>query len=231
MIKVPATVEGLEAITALTAAGVSVNVTLIFSLERHREVINAYLTGLEQARAAGLDLSTIHSVASFFVSRVDTEIDKRLVAIGTPEALALKSRAGVANAQLAYQVYEQAFDSERAKALLTAGANKQRPLWASTGVKDPSLPDTLYVTELAVAETVNTMPEKTLDATRDHGVIHGDAVTGSYDAANAVLDALAEQGISYSEVTALLEKEGVEKFIVSWNELLDTVSAALEAAK
>jgi transaldolase len=231
MIKVPATIEGLEAITALTAVGVSVNVTLIFSLERHRAVINAYLTGLEQAKESGIDLSKIHSVASFFVSRVDTEIDKRLVAIGTPEAIAMKSKAGVANAQLAYQVYEQAFDSERAKGLIAAGANKQRPLWASTGVKDPTLPDTLYVTELAVKEVVNTMPEKTLDATADHGVIHGDAVTGSYETANADLDAIAALGISYDDVTALLEKEGVEKFIVSWNELLDTVTAALEAAK
>ena len=231
LIKIPATVEGLEAIAATIGAGISVNVTLIFSLERHREVINAYLTGLETAKAAGLDISTIHSVASFFVSRVDTEVDKRLDAIGTDEAKALKSKAGIANARLAYQVYEQAFDSERAKVLLAAGANKQRPLWASTGVKDPSLPDTLYVTELAVADTVNTMPEKTLEATFDHGVIAGDQVTGSYDAANATLDALAALGISYDEVTALLEKEGVEKFIVSWNELLDTVSAALEAAK
>ncbi len=231
MIKIPATVEGLEAITETIAAGISVNVTLIFSLERHREVINAYLTGLEKAKAAGIDLSTIHSVASFFVSRVDTEIDKRLQAIGTPEALALKSKAGVANARLAYQVFEQAFDSERAKGLIAAGANVQRPLWASTGVKDPSLPDTLYVTELAVANVVNTMPEKTLEATFDHGVIEGDQVTGNYDSANQVLDALAAQGISYDEVTALLEKEGVEKFIVSWNELLDTVTAALDASK
>jgi len=207
-----------------------VNVTLIFSLERHREVINAYLTGLETAKAAGIDISTIHSVASFFVSRVDTEIDKRLVAIGTPKAIALKSKAGVANAQLAYQVYEQAFGSERATVLLEAGGNKQRPLWASTGVKDPALPDTLYVTELAVTETVNTMPEKTLEATFDHGVIAGDNVTGSYASANEVLDALDALGISYDEITSLLEKEGVEKFIVSWNELLDTVAAALEAA-
>ncbi|MES2169850.1 MAG: transaldolase [Actinomycetota bacterium] len=231
MIKIPATVEGLEAITAATAAGISVNVTLIFSLERHREVINAYLTGLEQAKAAGIDLSTIHSVASFFVSRVDTEIDKRLVAIGTPEALALKSKAGVANARLAYQVFQQAFDSERARGLIAAGANPQRPLWASTGVKDPSLPDTLYVTELAVPDVVNTMPEKTLDATFDHGVIDGDQVTNHYDDANDVLDKLDAIGISYEDVTALLEKEGVEKFIVSWNELLDTVTAALESAK
>jgi len=230
MIKIPATVEGLEAISEVIGAGISVNVTLIFSLERHREVINAYLSGLEKARAAGHDLSTIHSVASFFVSRVDTEIDKRLEAIGTEDALALKSKAGIANARLAYQVYEQAFASERATVLLEAGANKQRPLWASTGVKDPALPDTLYVTELAVADTVNTMPEKTLEATFDHGVIEGDQVTGNYESANATLDALAALGISYDEVTALLEKEGVEKFIVSWNELLDTVAAALEAA-
>jgi len=231
MIKIPATVEGLEAITATIAAGISVNVTLIFSLERHRAVINAYLEGLEQAKAAGHDLSGIHSVASFFVSRVDTEIDKRLEAIGTDDAKALKSKAGIANARLAYQVYEQEFSSERAQVLLAAGANKQRPLWASTGVKDPNLPDTLYVTELAVGETVNTMPEKTLEATFDHARLEGDKVTGSYAAANTTLDALDALGISYDEVTALLEKEGVEKFIVSWNELLDTVSAALEAAK
>ena len=231
MVKIPATVEGLAAITDATAEGISVNVTLIFSLERHRQVIDAYLSGLERANEAGHDLSKIHSVASFFVSRVDTEIDKRLEAIGTDQARALKSKAGVANAQLAYQVYEQAFASDRATALLEAGANKQRPLWASTGVKDPSLPDTLYVTELAVPNVVNTMPEKTLEATLDHGVIRGDAVTGSYQAATGVLDAIAAQGISYDDVTNLLEKEGVEKFIVSWNELLDTVSAALEAAR
>jgi transaldolase len=230
MIKIPATVEGLEAITAAISVGTSVNVTLIFSLERYRQVINAYLTGLEQAKEAGIDLSTIHSVASFFVSRVDTEIDKRLTAVGTDEALALKSKAGVANARLAYQVFEESFASERAKGLLAAGANIQRPLWASTGVKDPSLPDTLYVTGLAVAHTVNTMPEKTLEATFDHGVIEGDQVTGNYEDANAILDAVAAQGISYNEVTELLEKEGVEKFVVSWNELLDTVTAALEAA-
>ena len=231
MIKVPATVEGLDAITALIAEGISVNVTLIFSLQRHREVIEAYLVGLEKAQAAGIDLSTIRSVASFFVSRVDTEIDNQLTAVGTDEALALKSKAGVANAQLAYEVFEQAFSTERAAALLAAGAHKQRPLWASTGVKDPSLPDTLYVTELAVTDVVNTMPEKTLEATFDHGQIHGDAVTGSYEQAREVLAAIAAQGISYDDVTELLEKEGVEKFIVSWNELLDTVSAALEAAK
>jgi transaldolase len=231
MVKIPATVEGLEAITEATAVGISVNVTLIFSLERHREVINAYLTGLEKARAAGIDLSTIESVASFFVSRVDTEIDKRLTAIGTEEALALKSKGGIANARLAYQVYEQAFDTERAKTLLAAGANKQRPLWASTGVKDPSLPDTLYVTELVAPGVVNTMPEKTLEATFDHAELRGDTVTGAYAEANQVLDSLAAVGVSYDDVTAQLEKEGVDKFIVSWTELLDTVSAALEGAK
>ncbi|WP_223690582.1 transaldolase [Leifsonia poae] len=231
LIKIPATVEGLEAITETIAAGISVNVTLIFSLDRYRGVIDAYLTGLEKAQAAGIDLSGIQSVASFFVSRVDTEIDKRLTAIGTDEALALKSKAGVANAQLAYQVYEEQFASDRAKALVAAGANEQRPLWASTGVKDPNLPDTLYVTELVAPNTVNTMPEKTLDATFDHGVITGDTVTGSYGAAADVLGAIDALGISYDEVTALLEKEGVEKFIVSWNELLETVTTALEAAK
>ncbi|TFD68643.1 transaldolase [Cryobacterium gelidum] len=230
MIKIPATVEGLEAITATIALGISVNVTLIFSLERHRQVINAYLAGLEKAKAGGIDLSTIHSVASFFVSRVDSEINARLEAIGTPEALALKSKAGVANAQLAYQVYEQAFGSERALGLIKAGATKQRPLWASTGVKDASLPDTLYVTELVAPEVVNTMPEKTMQAAADHGVIPADSVTGSYAAANAVLDALAAQGVSYDDVTRLLEEEGLSKFEVSWNELLDTVQTALTAA-
>jgi transaldolase len=231
MIKVPATVEGLLAITALTAQGISVNVTLIFSLDRHRAVINAYLLGLEQAKEAGIDLSSIRSVASFFVSRVDTEVDKRLDVIGTDEAKALRGKAGVANARLAYEVYEQAFDSERAKLLIAAGAHKQRPLWASTGVKDPAVLDTTYVVELIAPEVVNTMPEKTLEATFDHGVIVPNSVTGFYADANAALDAIAALGISYTEVTALLEKEGVEKFVVSWNELLDTVAAALEAAK
>jgi len=231
LIKIPATVEGLEAITAVIAQGISVNVTLIFSLERYRAVINAYLTGLEQAKAAGIDITQIHSVASFFVSRVDTEIDKRLDAVGTDEAKALKGKAGVANAQLAYEVYQQAFDTERAKGLLAAGANKQRPLWASTGVKDPAVLDTTYVVELVAQDVVNTMPEKTLEATFDHGEIRGDTISASYASANEVMDAVAAQGVSYDDVTETLEKEGVEKFIVSWNELLDTVTAALEAAK
>ena len=231
MIKIPATIAGLQAITDAIGDGISVNVTLIFSLQRYRAVIDAYLAGLEKAQASGHDLSTIHSVASFFVSRVDSEIDKRLTALGTAEATALKSKAGVANAQLAYQIFEEVFASDRATALLAAGANKQRPLWASTGVKDPTLPDTLYVTELAVADVVNTMPEKTLEATFDHGVIEGDRVTGSYATAAGVLAQIDALGISYDDVTALLEKEGLEKFVTSWNELLDTVTAALEAAK
>lgn len=230
MIKIPATVEGLEAITAVIAEGISVNVTLIFSLDRYRAVINAYLTGLEQAKAKGIDLSTIHSVGSFFISRVDTEINNRLEAIGSDEALALKSKAGVANAQLAYEVFQQEFATERALGLLAAGANKQRPLWASTGVKDPALADTLYVTELVAAEVVNTMPEKTLNAVADHGVITGDTITVAYAEANRVMDAVAAVGVNVPEVTELLEKEGVEKFIISWDELTATVQTALEEA-
>jgi transaldolase len=230
LIKIPATLAGLEAITETIGAGISVNVTLIFSLERYQGVIDAYLAGLEKAQAAGIDLSTLHSVASFFVSRVDTEIDRRLVEIGTPEAIALKSKAAVANARLAYQLFEKAFASDRAKALLAAGANKQRPLWASTGVKDPAVPDTEYVVELVADELVNTAPEKTIEATFDHGVIRGDTIRGTYADAQAVLDAVAAQGVDLDDVFAVLESEGVSKFVVSWNELLDTVSAALAGA-
>ncbi|WP_442575528.1 transaldolase [Microbacterium sp. F51-2R] len=229
-IKIPATKAGLPAITEVIGAGISVNVTLIFSLERYAEVIDAYLAGLEKAQAAGLDISKIHSVASFFVSRVDTEVDKRLTAIGSDEALALKSKAGIANARLAYELYEQKFAEDRAKALTDAGANVQRPLWASTGVKDPSLPDTLYVTELVAPGTVNTMPEKTLEATFDHGVIAGDTVTGNYADAHGVFEQLAAVGVDFADVTQVLEDEGVEKFIVSWRELQDTVTNALAAA-
>ncbi|MGB4136628.1 MAG: transaldolase family protein, partial [Microbacterium sp.] len=209
----------------------SVNVTLIFSLERYAEVIDAYLTGLETAKAAGIDLSTIHSVASFFVSRVDTETDKRLAAIGTDAAAALKSKAGLANARLAYELYEQSFAADRAQALLAAGATLQRPLWASTGVKDPALPDTLYVTELVAPGVVNTMPEKTLEATFDHGVVTGDTVTAHYDDARAVFAGLAEVGIDFDDVTQVLEDEGVAKFIDSWHDLLTQVEAGLEAAR
>lgn len=231
LIKIPATKAGLPAITEVIAAGISVNVTLIFSLERYAEVIDAYLSGLERARDAGIDLSGIHSVASFFVSRVDTEVDKRLTAIGTEAALELKSLAGVANARLAYELYEKTFADARAQELIAAGANVQRPLWASTGVKDPALPDTLYVTELVAPGTVNTMPEKTLEATFDHGVISGDTVTGAYAGAHDVFDRLAAVGIDFDDVTQQLEDEGVEKFIVSWHDLQSTVSAALSASQ
>lgn len=231
MIKVPATREGLEAITAIIGDGISVNVTLIFSLERYREVINAYLLGLEKAKAAGIDLSGIHSVASFFISRVDTEIDKRLRAIGTPEALALTGKAGIANAHLAYQVFTESLDTERWRTLAAAGANAQRPLWASTGVKDPALADTAYVIELAAPSVVNTMPEKTLLAVADHGTPKGDTVQANYAAAAAVLDAVTTAGVSYEDVTEFLETDGVEKFISSWNDLLATVRSALEGAQ
>lgn len=231
MVKIPATPEGLPAIAQAIAEGISVNVTLIFSLGRYREVINAYLTGLEQAQAAGRELAAIRSVASFFVSRVDVEVDKRLDALGTEEAKALRSKAGLANARLAYDVFESSFASERAKLLLGEGAHAQRPLWASTGVKDPSLPDTLYVTELVAPQTVNTMPEPTLEAVADHGEVQGDRVRGGYHESNEILDALARLGIDYAELTDQLEREGVEKFVASWEELTATVAGQLEAAK
>jgi transaldolase len=206
-------------------------VTLIFSLERYRAVINAFQAGLEQAKENGHDLSKIHSVASFFVSRVDSEIDKRLDALGTEEAKALKGKAGLANARLAYQVYEELFATERWALLAEAGALPQRPLWASTGVKDPAYPDTLYVTELVAPGVVNTMPEKTLDATFDHGTVTGDTVTGTYTEANNTLDALEKLGISYNEVVAILESEGLDKFVASWKELLGDVEGALASAR
>ena len=227
LIKIPATQAGLPAITATLAAGISVNVTLIFSLERYNAVIDAYLAGLEQAHANGHDLTGIHSVASFFVSRVDTEVDKRLTALGGDTA-SLKSKAGLANARLAYELFEQRFAEPRAQKLLTAGGNVQRPLWASTGVKDPALPDTLYVTELVAPGTVNTMPEKTLEATFDHGTITGDTITGAYTDAHEVFAQLATAGIDIADVTQVLEDEGVEKFIASWQDLKKTVATALE---
>ncbi len=231
MIKIPATAEGLEAISATIAAGISVNVTLIFSLQRYRQVINAYLVGLERARASGHDLTNIHSVASFFVSRVDTEIDAQLTTIGTPEALELKGQSGIANARLAYETFEQMFSSERARLLLELGANPQRPLWASTGVKDPALPDTLYVTELAASHTVNTMPEATLRAFADHGESRGDAIAGSYLDANQTLNAIDAQGVDYVQVTEILEAEGLQKFEDSWSDLKATVSKALQESQ
>ncbi|MET8946440.1 transaldolase [Streptomyces sp. NPDC004542] len=229
MIKIPATRAGLPAITEVVGQGISVNVTLIFSLERYREVMDAYLAGLEKARAKGLDLSAVHSVASFFVSRVDTEVDKRLTVLGTDEALALKGRAALANARLAYEAYQEVFAGERWLALAGEGANKQRPLWASTGVKDPAYKETLYVDDLVAPGTVNTMPEATLNAVADHGAVTGDTVTGGYPQARADLAAVERLGISYQEVVGQLEDEGVAKFGAAWQDLLDAVTKSLDS--
>ena len=231
LIKIPATTEGAPAITDALAEGISVNVTLIFGLERYRGVMEAYLTGLERARDNGRDLAQIHSVASFFVSRVDGEIDKRLEDIGTDEALALRGKAAVANARLAYRAYEEFFSGDRWQALVDAGANPQRPLWASTGVKNPDYRDTMYVTDLVVADTVNTMPEKTLEAFADHGEVEGDLVTTRYDDAQQVMDQLAAVGIDYDDVIQTLEKQGVDKFSDSWDDLLETVKGQMESAR
>jgi len=231
LIKIPATKAGLPAITATLAEGISVNVTLIFSVERHREVIDAYLEGLEKAKQAGHDLAKIHSVASFFVSRVDTEIDKRLEKIGSADALALRGQAGVANARLAYAAFQEAFvGGDRYTPLEKDGARVQRPLWASTGVKNPDYSDTLYVTELVAPHTVNTMPEKTIDAVADHGVVTGDTVTGTASGAQAVFDKLEAVGIDLTDVFLVLESEGVEKFEASWKELLDATQEQLDSA-
>ncbi len=231
LIKIPATEVGLPAITAAIAEGISVNVTLIFSVERYRAVMDAYLTGLEQARDAGRDLSQIRSVASFFVSRVDSEVDKQLEAIGTEAALALRGKAAVANARVAYAAYLEVVGSDRWQQLAGAGARPQRPLWASTGVKNPDYPDTLYVTDLVVADTVNTMPEKTLEAFADHGEVRGDEVTGRGQEAQQVLDDVAAQGVDWTQVMKTLEDEGVEKFVASWQELVETVRAQMEKAQ
>jgi transaldolase len=228
-IKIPATVPGLAAITRVISEGISVNVTLIFSLDRYRAVMDAYLSGLEQAHAAGRALATIRSVASFFVSRVDTEVDARLDRLGGAEAAALKGQAAIANARLAYQEYEKVIASERWQRLARLGARPQRPLWASTGVKNPAYPDTMYVAELVAADTVNTMPGTTLDAFADHGQVSGDTISGHYDDAQRVLDQLAAVGIDFGDVTEQLEREGVAKFEKSWRELGDTVAAELHA--
>ena len=227
MIKIPATIQGLSAITEVISRGISVNVTLIFSIDRYRAVIDAYFAGLEKARTNGLSLEKIHSVASFFVSRVDTEIDKRLSGLGRED---LKSKAAVANAQLAYELFMQEFSSDRWRSLEASGARLQRPLMASTGVKDPALPDTLYVAELIAPNLVNTMPEKTLLAFADHGIVKGNSIEPSLSAAKDVISQLASVGINLDEVTDLLEKEGVEKFIVSWHELMASVDEALKSA-
>jgi transaldolase len=230
-IKIPATLEGLPAITATLAQGISVNVTLIFSLERYEQVMEAFLTGMEQALANGHDLSKIGSVASFFVSRVDTEVDKRLDKIGTPEAQALHGKAAIANARLAYQRYEKVFGSDRWQSLADAGAHPQRPLWASTSTKNPEYRDVMYVEDLIAPGVVNTMPEATIHAFADHGEVPGDTITGNYADAQKVLDDLAAVGVDYNDVVDTLEREGVEKFAASWTELIDGVSKSLQAAR
>jgi transaldolase len=226
-IKIPATLDGLPAITKTLAAGISVNVTLIFSLQRYEQVMEAFFAGMEQARDNGHDLSKMGSVASFFVSRVDTEIDARLDKIGTDGAKELRGQAAIANARLAYQRYEKLFTGDRWQALADAGARPQRPLWASTGVKDPAYDDTRYVVDLVAPGVVNTMPEATLDAVADHGKIRGDTIHGHYDEAQQVLDRLAAIGVDYEDVVETLEREGVEKFETSWTQLLESVQDQL----
>ena len=222
MIKVPATLEGLPAITALIAAGISVNVTLIFSVKRYGQVIEAYMKGIEQCE----DSSRVHSVASFFISRIDSSVDALLKKNGSPEATALLGKAAIANAHLAYQLFEEKFGSDRWSALAAKGAHKQRPLWASTGVKDPAYEDTRYVIELIAPDTVNTMPQSTLDAVIDHGVIRGNTISANYAAAVELLKALTAIGISLDQITAELEIDGVKKFAQAWEELLENVKAA-----
>jgi transaldolase len=231
-IKIPATVEGLPAITQCLSEGISVNVTLIFSLERYGQVIDAFMAGVEGAAAAGRDLSGIASVASFFVSRVDTEVDERLDKIGTPEAEALRGKAALANARLAYELFEQRFNegSARWAALHAKGARIQRPLWASTSVKDPSFADTMYVVELVAADTVNTMPEATMHATQAHGTLRGDTIHGTYGESRKVFAQLEGLGIGYDDVVTVLEQQGVQKFEASWNELLETIRTEMAAA-
>jgi transaldolase len=229
-IKIPATEQGLPAITQCLSEGISINVTLIFSLERYGQVIDAFFAGMEQARQAGHDVAGIASVASFFVSRMDTEVDKRLDKIGSPEAAAVRGKAAIANARLAYELYEERFATPRWEALRQAGARPQRPLWASTSTKDPAYPDTMYVEELVAPGTVNTMPESTLHAMADHGRLHGNTASTGYDQARQVFADLEELGISYRDVVTVLEDEGVAKFAASWQEMLETISTQLAAA-
>lgn len=231
MIKIPGTVEGLPAISKVLAEGISVNVTLIFSLTRYREVVNAWLTGLEGARTNGHDLSKIHSVASFFVSRVDSEIDAQLEALDIPaqDVMQLRGRAGIGNARLAYRVFEQMQDTERWRLLESAGARLQRPLWASTGTKNPEYSDVRYVNGLVGDYTVNTLPEDTLDAVADHGEITESRIPDNYAMDDDHLDDLARAGIDYHQVVAKLEDEGLEKFVDAWNQLLGKIQQQLDA--
>jgi transaldolase len=231
LVKIPATQAGLPAITRAIAGGVSVNVTLIFSVERYPSVMQAYQQGLEEAAGNGHRLDRVASVASFFVSRVDTEIDKRLEIIGTDEALALRGRAGIANSRLAYAAFQDVCTRQRWAQLTAQGANPQRPLWASTGMKNPDQPDTRYITELVVPGTVNTMPEHTMLAFADHGELYGDTVSGTAAQAQVVFDALDRAGIDLTDVYATLENEGVEKFAASWHQLVETVQTRLDQAR
>jgi transaldolase len=227
-VKIPATEEGLPAISQCLAEGISINVTLIFSLARYGEVIDAFMDGMSRARAAGRDLTRLTSVASFFVSRVDSEVDARLDKIGSDEAKALRGKAAVANARLAYELFEQRCATERWRELAAAGAKPQRPLWASTSTKDPAYDDTMYVVDLVAPGTVNTMPESTLRALIDHGRLRGDTVRGNYADAHGVLDRLSELGVEYDDVVQVLEDEGVEKFESAWNELIDSLQGELD---
>jgi transaldolase len=224
MIKVPATKAGLPAITALIGRGISVNVTLIFSLERYSEVIDAFIAGMAQAKAAGLDLSTIHSVASFFISRIDSAVDKELKAIGNETLL---GKVAVANAHRAYALFLDKFNLPAWKTLAESGALVQRPLWASTGVKDPAYSDTLYVDTLIAPHTVNTMPQSTLDAFIDHGKVKVDAITSQLESASATLAALSALGISLEKITDALEADGVKKFEDAWISLLADVKKVM----
>jgi transaldolase len=229
-IKIPATLAGLPAISQTLAAGISVNVTLIFSVERYKAVADAFLTGLEQRVAAGGSLAGIESVASFFVSRVDTEVDKRLDQMKTGDAPLLRGKAAVANSRLAYEIYEQMLGSDRWRALAAKGAKPQRLLWASTGVKDKSFPDTKYVVELVARDTVNTMPESTLHAVADHAQITGDTIRNGYPAAHELMENLRKVGVDMADVASLLERQGVESFANSWEELIASVTEQLQKA-
>jgi transaldolase len=229
-IKIPATLEGLPAISETLAAGISVNVTLIFSVDRYKAVLDAFLTGLEQRAAAGESLAGIESVASFFVSRVDTEVDKRLDAIGSAEAKRLRGQAAVANSRLAYEVYEKMLGSARWQALAAKGAKAQRLLWASTGVKDKAYPDTKYVVDLVARDTVNTMPEATLHAVADHAEVRGDTIRDGYATAHKLMDDLAKIGVDMADVAALLERQGVDSFEKSWEELIASVTEQVKKA-
>jgi transaldolase len=224
MIKVPATKAGLPAITALIGKGVSVNVTLIFSNERYSEVIDAFIAGMVQAKSAGLDLSSIHSVASFFISRIDSAVDKELKAVGNEDLL---GKVAVANAHRAYALFLDKFSSASWKDLEASGALVQRPLWASTGVKDPAYSDTLYVDTLVAPHTVNTMPQSTLDAFLDHGSVKSDAITSQLEKASQILTSLSAMGISLGEITDALEADGVKKFEDAWISLLADVKKVM----